>query len=273
MSDYLDLSLISNDPFNYCNLRVDLCGLPEETSSLHPAHGPWSAVGYHAGLQIPMIDPALTVMQTTGPILNGARQPPSSMRIVPSHVSVISDMQDCAYGSISNATGTNPTSIRITNQGNACLPVGYCNHGYQLEMEVNGQVVAQDHHGPGMEGLAPPSSTARPQRRGHTLETALRRLVFLLQPAVSLRNKRSDSSYSSSRPEVGVFKCTQEGCKYMGTFKRKAELMRHVNSIHKSPHSYICPDKGCSKPFNRKDNLRQHVMRRHNSKEEHSTVH
>jgi uncharacterized Zn-finger protein len=59
----------------------------------------------------------------------------------------------------------------------------------------------------------------------------------------------------------------------MGTFKRKAELMRHLNSIHASPHSHTCPDKRCSKLFNRKDNLRQHVIRRYYGTEEHSTVH
>ncbi|KAE8383842.1 hypothetical protein BDV26DRAFT_2190 [Aspergillus bertholletiae] len=59
------------------------------------------------------------------------------------------------------------------------------------------------------------------------------------------------------------FRCGWKGCKYNGTFGRKAELMRHIDALHVSPHSYDCPVQKCPKVFNRRDNLLEHIRRAH----------
>ncbi|KAE8363804.1 hypothetical protein BDV27DRAFT_129400 [Aspergillus caelatus] len=59
------------------------------------------------------------------------------------------------------------------------------------------------------------------------------------------------------------FRCGWKDCKYTGTFGRKAELMRHIDVLHVSPHSYDCPARGCRKVCNRADNLLEHIRRAH----------
>ncbi|KAB8279163.1 hypothetical protein BDV30DRAFT_202301 [Aspergillus minisclerotigenes] len=58
-------------------------------------------------------------------------------------------------------------------------------------------------------------------------------------------------------------RCGWKGCKYNGTFARKADLMRHIDVLHVSPHSYDCPVRGCRKVCNRSDNLLEHIRRAH----------
>lgn len=60
-----------------------------------------------------------------------------------------------------------------------------------------------------------------------------------------------------------VLKCHWEGCRYNGTFGRKAELKRHVETQHISPKAYKCPK--CGRPCNRDDNLNGHLRRVHKS--------
>jgi hypothetical protein len=57
--------------------------------------------------------------------------------------------------------------------------------------------------------------------------------------------------------------CKWEGCKYEGSFRRVADLLRHIRTVHISPGSYTCPVAGCLKSFNRRDNLEAHVQRIH----------
>ncbi|KAE8420278.1 hypothetical protein BDV36DRAFT_293411 [Aspergillus pseudocaelatus] len=58
-------------------------------------------------------------------------------------------------------------------------------------------------------------------------------------------------------------RCGWKDCSYTGTFARKAELMRHIDVLHVSPHSYDCPVRGCRKVCNRWDNLWEHIRRAH----------
>ncbi|KAE8327608.1 hypothetical protein BDV39DRAFT_204921 [Aspergillus sergii] len=58
-------------------------------------------------------------------------------------------------------------------------------------------------------------------------------------------------------------RCGWKDCEYEGTFGRKAELMRHIDALHVSPHSYDCPIRGCKKVCNRQDNLLEHIRRAH----------
>ncbi|KAE8166925.1 hypothetical protein BDV40DRAFT_295955 [Aspergillus tamarii] len=58
-------------------------------------------------------------------------------------------------------------------------------------------------------------------------------------------------------------RCGWKDCNYQGTFGRKAELMRHIDTQHVSPRSYDCPIQGCRKVCNREDNLLEHIRRAH----------
>ncbi|KAJ5715418.1 uncharacterized protein N7483_012599 [Penicillium malachiteum] len=59
------------------------------------------------------------------------------------------------------------------------------------------------------------------------------------------------------------FRCEWKGCRYTGAFGRKFELKRHVETQHIFPNSFECPDPRCRKPYNRKDNLEEHLRRVH----------
>ncbi|KAF9885543.1 hypothetical protein FE257_012749 [Aspergillus nanangensis] len=63
--------------------------------------------------------------------------------------------------------------------------------------------------------------------------------------------------------EPSSFVCRWEGCCYTGAFRRKADLLRHLETIHISPQSFACLARGCHRMFNRRDNMRQHLFRRH----------
>lgn len=65
----------------------------------------------------------------------------------------------------------------------------------------------------------------------------------------------------NASPEI--FRCLWEDCQYNGTFGRKTELMRHVETQHVSPKAYQCSFPGCMRKFSRVDNLRAHVRKVH----------
>ncbi|KAJ5652766.1 hypothetical protein N7507_010192 [Penicillium longicatenatum] len=51
----------------------------------------------------------------------------------------------------------------------------------------------------------------------------------------------------NARPNPETYKCQWKGCQYTGTFGRKADLMRHVETRHVCPKAYKCSFPGCSK--------------------------
>lgn len=67
----------------------------------------------------------------------------------------------------------------------------------------------------------------------------------------------------ASRVPERLFRCEWRNCRYSGTFKRKAELLRHVDTTHVNPRSFKCPVERCGSTFNRKYNLKDHLGRIH----------
>ncbi|KAJ5910520.1 hypothetical protein N7504_005163 [Penicillium tannophilum] len=65
------------------------------------------------------------------------------------------------------------------------------------------------------------------------------------------------------RPRTEVIKCHWRGCQYTGTFGRKQDLMRHLETQHVSPKAYKCSFPGCTREYNRDDNLQGHLRRDH----------
>ncbi|EAU31653.1 predicted protein [Aspergillus terreus NIH2624] len=71
------------------------------------------------------------------------------------------------------------------------------------------------------------------------------------------RSRRKNVSKSKSGNQR--LQCGWNNCDYNGTFGRKAELMRHIDSKHVSPGAHMCPMPNCGRAFNRKDNLDEHL--------------
>ncbi|KAJ5999423.1 hypothetical protein N7451_007233 [Penicillium sp. IBT 35674x] len=73
-----------------------------------------------------------------------------------------------------------------------------------------------------------------------------------------------DGHYRSHLPcdlPSEILKCHWKGCRYTGTFGRKAELERHIRTQHINPKAYKCPK--CGRPCNRNDNLNGHLRNVH----------
>ena len=87
-------------------------------------------------------------------------------------------------------------------------------------------------------------------------------LNSIQQPRVS-EPDQTGATEPAAEPAPLRFSCKWEGCQYPRPFGREAELVRHLKSVHIKPGAYICPDLGCGKPFNRKDNLDAHRQRVH----------
>ncbi|QMW40820.1 hypothetical protein G4B11_004100 [Aspergillus flavus] len=84
------------------------------------------------------------------------------------------------------------------------------------------------------------------------------------KPALKARKPRPDRKSVRVLGETTTpLRCGWKDCEYEGTFGRKAELMRHIDVLHVSPHSYDCPVRGCKKVCNRQDNLLEHIRRAH----------
>ncbi|KAL2801974.1 hypothetical protein BJX63DRAFT_139377 [Aspergillus granulosus] len=52
--------------------------------------------------------------------------------------------------------------------------------------------------------------------------------------------------------------CRWEDCSSSTTFRREADLLRHLKTVHVSPKAFPCPELGCNKAFGRTDHLRAH---------------
>lgn len=66
-------------------------------------------------------------------------------------------------------------------------------------------------------------------------------------------------SKPSSRPTEEATpskKCEWKGCTFPRPFRREAELIRHIKTVHVSRDAYKCPI--CGKGFGRKDRMEDH---------------
>ncbi|KAL2826583.1 hypothetical protein BJY01DRAFT_229612 [Aspergillus pseudoustus] len=64
-------------------------------------------------------------------------------------------------------------------------------------------------------------------------------------------------------PRHQSLQCRWEGCNSSTIFRREADILRHLKTIHVSPKAYPCPEWGCNKAFGRKDHLRAHRRKCH----------
>ncbi|KAL5356397.1 hypothetical protein BJX96DRAFT_105859 [Aspergillus floccosus] len=68
---------------------------------------------------------------------------------------------------------------------------------------------------------------------------------------------------AQERSDTGLFRCQWKDCAYSGSFGRRTELRRHVETQHLAPSAYRCSERGCGRLFNRRDNLDEHLRRVH----------
>ncbi|KAF8855482.1 hypothetical protein BDZ45DRAFT_804915 [Acephala macrosclerotiorum] len=63
--------------------------------------------------------------------------------------------------------------------------------------------------------------------------------------------------------------CTRDGCKHKTPFRGKADLQRHIDSVHDNTPKINCPYRTClssyEKPFSRKDKLISHLRKVHDT--------
>ncbi|OJJ43583.1 hypothetical protein ASPZODRAFT_28239 [Penicilliopsis zonata CBS 506.65] len=101
--------------------------------------------------------------------------------------------------------------------------------------------------------------------QGPPLSSSASTGMLSLHPQSSPCNATNHQGQPSSQVprQPAVFRCKWEGCRYSGSFNRIGDLLRHVRNIHVCPRSYPCPVQSCGEIFNRKDNLQEHMRRRH----------
>lgn len=81
--------------------------------------------------------------------------------------------------------------------------------------------------------------------------------------------KSNGSTHSAPRTRKRSYispeslKCDHPDCEKRQPFKRRQDLRRNKRTIHDSPGSFVCPYEGCYETKNRKDNLQEHIRRRH----------
>jgi uncharacterized C2H2 Zn-finger protein len=86
--------------------------------------------------------------------------------------------------------------------------------------------------------------------------------------SIQVRSPTVDEILASHNPAAtpatpATLKCAWPGCR--SSFRRKADLIRHVNSQHFPAHSYRCTVEGCTRTFYRRDKLRDHERHSHRS--------
>lgn len=126
-----------------------------------------------------------------------------------------------------------------------------------------------------LELLHRSSPRNRLRNRGDETILALKRVkpagraISLTYNAIFLSISRLMSNRRSSSPSDNTgndkLRCKWEGCRYKGTFERETSLIRHIRKLHISPLAHPCLVPGCSKAFNRADNLTQHTRNTHYS--------
>ncbi|KAJ5633266.1 hypothetical protein N7490_009605 [Penicillium lividum] len=86
---------------------------------------------------------------------------------------------------------------------------------------------------------------------------------------MTIEVKPPSGGIPSNRTDVQsreTFKCDWKDCRYTKTFRRKAGLMRHIDTQHISRGAYQCPIPACGSRHNREDNLQVHLRTVHGSR-------
>ncbi|BCS23624.1 uncharacterized protein APUU_40068S [Aspergillus puulaauensis] len=65
-------------------------------------------------------------------------------------------------------------------------------------------------------------------------------------------------SIVDSAHQPPIFECKWLGCRSSACFRREADLIRHLKTIHIAPNAYPCPEPNCGVAFGRKDHLKAH---------------
>ncbi|KAK2790847.1 hypothetical protein FQN53_008671 [Emmonsiellopsis sp. PD_33] len=117
--------------------------------------------------------------------------------------------------------------------------------------------------------LPPQPSIEKPQDNPHASKSPEKGISKPTTANGDIVAKSQPSRTSHQKPAQpkanhdGQYKCGWKHCRYTGVFRRKPELMRHIETKHVSPGSYQCPERVCTKSFNRIDNMKKHVERVH----------
>jgi len=172
MSDYPDLSSIAYASIDYDGPGIERYDPSEDTPSMSPAHGPWSAIGDPVEQQNSAIDPALMEMHSTGPISKEAMHPRASMQIIPSHMGIIADTHYRIHG-MSKVSDSIHICMKTAGAGNLCLSPSCPHRGFQAEVPVGGHAI-----GTGMD-YSTQSHSARPHRRSSSRKSNQRQSVLL----------------------------------------------------------------------------------------------
>ncbi|KAL2843457.1 hypothetical protein BJX68DRAFT_244004, partial [Aspergillus pseudodeflectus] len=71
------------------------------------------------------------------------------------------------------------------------------------------------------------------------------------------------ASTHPTQPTTPALQCRWQDCTSSTTFRREADLLRHVKTVHVSRDAYRCPESHCDRTFGRRDHLRAHRRNRH----------
>ncbi|CEL08206.1 hypothetical protein ASPCAL11357 [Aspergillus calidoustus] len=66
-----------------------------------------------------------------------------------------------------------------------------------------------------------------------------------------------------TQPTTPSLQCRWQDCTSSATFRREADLLRLVKTVHVSRDAYRCPESHCDRTFGRRDHLRAHRRNRH----------
>ncbi|KAJ0416463.1 hypothetical protein BJY00DRAFT_291582 [Aspergillus carlsbadensis] len=82
-----------------------------------------------------------------------------------------------------------------------------------------------------------------------------------LPPEAHNNAQQADQKMAPASSTFKPIRCRWQGCTNHVLFRRESDLIRHLRSIHISPHAYSCSD--CLKTFGRNDHLQNHRRKVH----------
>ncbi|KAE8391926.1 hypothetical protein BDV23DRAFT_62331 [Aspergillus alliaceus] len=80
---------------------------------------------------------------------------------------------------------------------------------------------------------------------------------------LTARREDNKESFDDRITESTVLICKWQGCSSSNVFNRAGDLIRHIRYAHVMPLSFKCGIDGCRRSFNRKDNMKQHILTMH----------